>query len=71
MLFKPGLGEIADWMGESCSHNEGPAQQCTVWDLIDLLWLPPVLIFIGGVMALALRPESKGPVTMDFTRFRS
>jgi hypothetical protein len=65
LLFKPGPSEIADWMGSSCAHNDSEAEQCTAWDVIEILLVSPVLILIGGVMALALRPPGKGPMTIS------
>jgi hypothetical protein len=71
VMFEPGPTEVADWMGESCSQNRGPSQQCSVWDVLSFLWVAPVLILIGGVMALALGPEREGgPRTIDLSRFR-
>jgi hypothetical protein len=57
-MIKPGPTEVADWMGENCSQNQGPAEQCTVWDVLGFLWISPVLILVGGVMALALRKNA-------------
>lgn len=74
VLFKPGPGELADWMGKSCDHNakdvSGP-EQCTTLDVILIVISAPVLILIGGVMAMALGPEREGgPRTLDLSRFR-
>ncbi len=72
-LFVPGPTEIADWMGESCDHDSRDLTsggQCTVFDVVLILISAPLLILIGGVMALALRPEDKGPMTLDLSRFR-
>jgi H+/Cl- antiporter ClcA len=69
LMVVPGPSEIADWMGENCAHRErGPAEQCTVWDVIDILWVAPILLLVGGVMMLALRPEGSGPATIDLSR---
>jgi H+/Cl- antiporter ClcA len=70
VMFEPGPTEVADWMGESCSRNGTHNQQCSIWDVLGFLWVAPVLILIGGVMALALRPEDKGQATLDLSRFR-
>jgi hypothetical protein len=71
LVVVPGPGEIADWMGESCAHRErGPSEQCTVWDVLDILWVAPILLLVGGVMTLALRPEGAGPATIDLSRGR-
>jgi hypothetical protein len=65
-LFKPGPGEIADWMGQNCANSEtGPAEQCSTWDVVEILLVSPILILVGGVMALALRPPGKGPMTIS------
>jgi hypothetical protein len=64
----PGPRDIADWMGNSCAHTQnGPSEQCTIWDVLDLLWIAPVLILAGGVMALALRPSGGTPMTIDLS----
>ncbi len=71
VLFKPGPGEIADWMGQNCANSEtGPAEQCSTTDVIEILLISPILILVGGVMALALRDPEKGPITLDFSRGR-
>jgi len=68
LLLVPGPGEIADWMGESCAHRRrGPSEQCNVLDVIGVLLAGPLLILVGGVMALALRPPGKGPITLDLS----
>lgn len=69
LVVVPGPSEIADWMGESCAHTKnGPSEQCTVWDVLDILWVAPTLLLVGGVMMLALRPEGAGPMTIDLSR---
>jgi uncharacterized iron-regulated membrane protein len=71
LLFKPGPGEIAEWMGKNCAHTKhGEAEQCNVLDVIDVMSVAPILILVGAVMALALRPEGDGPATIDLSRFR-
>ena len=73
LLFKPGPSEIADWMGNSCRHSRsGPgSEQCNVLDVVLILISAPILILVGGVMALALGPEREGgPRTLDLSRFR-
>ena len=71
VLFKPGPTEIADWMGQNCANSEtGPAEQCSTWDVIEILLVSPILILVGGVMALALRPAGKEPFTLDFSGSR-
>ena len=71
LLFKPGPGEIADWMGKSCDQNARDLTnggQCSAFDVLLILVIAPTLILVGGVLALALRPEDKGPITLDFSR---
>jgi hypothetical protein len=71
LLFKPGPGEIADWMGNSCDHDSRDLTSggdCDAFDVILILISAPLLILVGGVMALALRPSDKGPITLDFSR---
>ena len=71
ILITPGPGEVADWMGSSCRHTKhGTGEQCTVLDVLEVSATAPLLILIGGVMALALRPEHKGPFTLDLSRGR-
>lgn len=70
VMFKPGVTEVADWMGNSCSHNQGPSEQCNILDVLGFLWIAPVLIIVGGVMALALGPQRDGPRTIDLSGFR-
>jgi hypothetical protein len=68
VLFYPGPRDVADWMGNSCVHTtNGPSEQCNVLDVVEVALIAPWLILIGGVMALALRPEHKGPVTIDLS----
>jgi hypothetical protein len=70
-LVVVGPGDIADWMGENCAHTErGPAEQCNILDVLDILWIAPVLMLVGLVLAVALRPSGKGPVTIDLSRRR-
>jgi hypothetical protein len=65
-MFVPGPGQIANWMGNSCAHEtNGPSEQCSVFDVLEILAFAPMLIFVGGIMALALRPESSGPITIN------
>jgi hypothetical protein len=69
VLVYPGPSDMADWMGNSCAHTQnGPSEQCTIFDVLEFIFVAPWLILIGGVMALALRPESKGPMTIDLSR---
>jgi hypothetical protein len=69
VIIYPGPRDIADWMGNSCAHTEnGPSEQCTIFDVLEMLFFAPWLILIGGVLALALRPPGKGPTTIDLSR---
>ena len=64
----PGPGEVADWMGESCAHTEnGPSEQCSVFDVVEMVAVAPILILVGAVMVLALRPEHKGAIMIDLS----
>src|SRR5262245_3855225 len=73
LMIVPGPSDIADWMGENCDPNANdldvhtPDQQCTVWDVLSFLWWAPILILVGGVMALALGPQKDGPRTIDLS----
>lgn len=71
ILFNPGPSEVADWMGNSCAHSEnGPSESCNVLDVLSLVAVAPILILVGGVMALALGPD-KGTgagFTIDLSR---
>ena len=71
LLFNPGPGEIAESMGNSCRHGRTGGEQCNVLDVLLILISAPLLILVGGVMALALGPEREGgPRTLDLSRFR-
>ena len=72
LMIKPGPAEVSDWMGASCAHRKhGPPEDCGTLDAIELLWgIGPLCVLVGGVMALALRPDHKGPLTLDFSRGR-
>jgi hypothetical protein len=68
LLVFPGPRDVADWMGESCAHTRnGPSEQCNVFDVLEFVFVAPILILVGGVMALALRPADKGPMTIDLS----
>jgi hypothetical protein len=68
LLLTPGPRTVAEWMGESCRHgNTGSGEQCTLLDVLGIVATAPILILIGGVMALALRPPGKGPMTIDLS----
>jgi hypothetical protein len=68
VLFYPGPGDVANWMGNSCAHTQnGPSEQCTIFDVLEFIFIAPWLILIGGIMALALRRPGKGPMTIDLS----
>jgi hypothetical protein len=68
ILFVPGPRDVADWMGNSCAHTtNGPSEQCSVFDVLEIVSVAPILILVGAVMALALRPSSGGPMTIDLS----
>jgi hypothetical protein len=68
VLVYPGPGDVADWMGNSCAHTQnGPSEQCTIFDVLEFIFIAPWLILIGGILALALRPPGKGPMTIDLS----
>ena len=68
ILIVPGPSDVADWMGNSCAHTRtGPSEQCSVFDVLEILLFVPWLILIGAVLALALRPPDEGPVTIDLS----
>ena len=70
VLFVPGPGEVADWMGASCASRTSGPEDCDALDVISVLLGAPILILVGGVMALALGPErGEGPRTLDLSRF--
>jgi hypothetical protein len=65
-MIIPGPKQVANWMGDSCAHeSNGPSEQCNLFDVISILGFAPVLILVGGIMALALRPERSGPITIN------
>jgi hypothetical protein len=68
VLFYPGPGDVADWMGNSCAHTtNGPSEQCSIFDVLEFIFFAPWLILGGGVLALVMRPSGKGPVTIDLS----
>ena len=68
VLVYPGPGNVANWMGNSCAHTtNGPTEQCTIFDVLEFIFIAPWLILVGGVLALALRPPGKGPMTIDLS----
>ena len=68
ILVYPGPANVADWMGNSCAHTQnGPSEQCTIFDVLEFIFIAPWMILIGGVLALALRPPGKGPLTIDLS----
>ena len=68
VLVYPGPGNVANWMGNSCAHTtNGPTEQCTIFDVLEFIFIAPWMILIGGVLALALRPPGKGPLTIDLS----
>ena len=68
VLVYPGPGNVADWMGNSCAHTtNGPSEQCTIFDVLEFIFIAPWLILVGGIMALALRRPGKGPMTIDLS----
>lgn len=73
LLVKPGPGEVAEWMGKTCSRGRTFRESvpCTWQDVLGMAWLAPAAILIGFPLALALRPPGKGPFTLDFSRGRA
>ncbi len=68
VLVYPGPSNVANWMGNSCAHTtNGPTEQCTIFDVLEFIFIAPWMILIGGVLALALRPPGKGPLTIDLS----
>ena len=68
MLVTPGPGEVAEWMGQSCAHGRNePGEQCNITDVFMVAFSAPLLILVGGVLALAMR---KGPLVLDLSRRR-
>ena len=68
VLVYPGPGNVADWMGNSCAHTQnGPSEQCTIFDVLEFIFIAPWLILVGGIMALALRRPGKSPMTIDLS----
>jgi len=66
IMFVPGPRDVADWLGNSCAHTQnGPSEQCSVWDVLELLTFAPFLIFVGGILALVMRPSGGTPMTID------
>ena len=68
IMFFPGPRDVADWMGNSCAHTQnGPSEQCTIWDVVSLLEFAPILIIVGAVLALVMRPSGGTPTTIDLS----
>ena len=68
VLVYPGPGNVADWIGNSCAHTQnGPSEQCTIFDVLEFIFIAPWLILVGGITALALRRPGKGPMTIDLS----
>ena len=70
MIFYPGPGTVADLMGESCSHDGGTnSEQCTIFDVASISFgAAPVVMLVGLIGVVALRPPGRGPVTLDLRR---
>ena len=68
VIAYPGPGDVATWMGNSCAHTQnGPSEQCSIFDVLEFIFIAPWLILVGGIMALALRRPGKGPMTIDLS----
>jgi hypothetical protein len=68
VIAYPGPGDVATWMGNSCAHTQnGPSEQCSIFDVLEFIFIAPWLILGGGIMALALRRPGKGPMTIDLS----
>ncbi len=71
VLFVPGPSDVADWMGQNCAHGRNESgEQCTVTDVLELVFVAPFLILVGFVLSVALRPPGKGPITLDLSFLR-
>jgi hypothetical protein len=75
LLFEPGPAKVAKWMSNSCAHGQNEeAEACNVLDVLEFLAFVPILILVGGVIALALGPDrgegAGGARTIDLSRFR-
>lgn len=72
LLVWPGPGEIAGWLGASCSPDGGwTTAQCSWLDAADLLWTGCWLAVVAGaVLRLVTRPAGRGPRTLDLRRWR-
>jgi hypothetical protein len=68
VLVYPGPGDVAEWMGNSCAHTQnGPSEQCSIFDVLEFIFIAPWLILVGGILALALGPSGKRPMTIDLS----
>jgi hypothetical protein len=68
VIVYPGPVDVANWMGNSCAHTQnGPSEQCSIFDVLEFILFAPWLILGGGVLALALRRPGKGPMTIDLS----
>ena len=71
-LVVPGPADVADWMGKSCAHGNLTSdknEQCTITDVLLVVASAPIMVLIGFVLTVALRPKDRGPITLDLSRF--
>ena len=69
VLFYPGPGDVAEWMGQNCARGRNSTgETCTVGDVILIALGSPVFILLGFVLTITLRPPDKGPITLDFSK---
>ena len=47
--------------------QNGPSEQCSIFDVLEFIFVAPWLIFGGGILALVMRPSGKGPRTIDLS----
>ena len=72
LIFVPGPGAVAEFMGVSCAYSQGgEPEQCTGWDAVKLLWTGVwVFAILGFVLRVTTRPPGRGPRTLDLRRLR-
>lgn len=65
LLVVPGPTQVADWMGR-CRTDFDATSDCDTIDAIEfLLSGTGTLIVVGGLLAIALRPEGAKPITLN------
>ena len=70
LLFEPGPRKIADWLGDGCGHNSDliRGSGCDLLDVLEFVAIGPVLMMVGAILLLTMRPAGKGPMIISVNR---